>query len=161
MMLRNMLVTVWIGVFCLSGGECLDQAVRDIKRVVENLEDIKNLLQDLTDVEREVLERLGTMKEIGIEKELEKKRETVINDDMAKKDELTGEPGNLLTMKCRGRVDLSWKVLRAGGDILNLDSQARKLRITLSEATRGVYHCYSAGRLVHSFTVRMTGGNGK
>ena len=34
--------------FCLSGGEGLDQAVRDIKRVVENLEDIKNLLQVLS-----------------------------------------------------------------------------------------------------------------
>ena len=34
-----------VGVFCLSGGEGLDQAVRDIKRVVENLEDIKHLLQ--------------------------------------------------------------------------------------------------------------------
>ena len=62
---------------------------------------------------------------------------------------------------CRGRSDLSWKVERSGGDILNLDSQARKLRITLSEATTGVYHCYSAGRLVHSFAVRMTGGSGK
>ena len=48
-----------------------------------------------------MLETLGTMKEIGIEKELETNRETVINDDTAKKDELTGEPGKVLTMKCR------------------------------------------------------------
>ena len=37
-----------------------------------------------------MLERLGTMKEIGIEKALDTKRETVINDDTTKKDELTG-----------------------------------------------------------------------
>ena len=56
---------------------------------------------------------------------------------------------------CRGRSDLSWKVERIGGDILNLDSQARKLKIALSPATAGVYHCYSAGKLVHSFTVTV------
>ena len=48
-----------------------------------------------------MLERLGTMKEIGIEKELDTKRETLMNDDIAKKDELTSEPGKVLTMKCR------------------------------------------------------------
>ena len=53
-----------------------------------------------------MLERLGTMKEIGNEKELETKRETVINDDTAKKDELTGEPGKVLAMKCRLLIEL-------------------------------------------------------
>ena len=57
----------------------------------------------------------------------------------------------------RGRSDLSWKVERTSGDILNLDSQARKLKIELSPDTTGVYQCFSVGKLVHSFKVRVRG----
>jgi hypothetical protein len=58
---------------------------------------LNDVIQDLTDVERDVLETLGTMKDIGIDLEMQKGK----NYGMEKKDELSGESGDILMMRCR------------------------------------------------------------
>ena len=52
-----------------------------------------DVIQDLTDVERDVLETLSTIKENDLGK--------LKNYGIEKKDELSGESGEILMMRCR------------------------------------------------------------
>ena len=118
-------------------------------------------------MERDVLTTLGNMKELG----MEKTRQAVV-EKVDRVDQVVGKMGEVMILRCkyvvgflsklkvnildyRARSNLSWKVERSSGEILNLDSQSRKLKISLEPETAGIYHCYSGGKLAHSFHMTL------
>ena len=62
-------------------------------------------------------------------------------------------PKHFNTMCPRGRSNLSWKIGRPDGEVLNLDSTSRKLKVKMGPETVGLYHCYSWGQLVQTFNM--------
>jgi len=68
---------------------------------------------------------------------------------------LQGRPGEVIQLRCRARSDITWRVERPEGSIVDIESRARKLKVSLNSATTGVYKCYAGNDLVHSFHVTL------
>lgn len=130
-------------------GSCLavDQTVMELRRVNNNLEGIKSLLTGLQEVERGVLASIGVLGRAasGGGRALREGAE----------EHLQGRQGEVIQLRCRARSDLTWRVERPEGTIVDLESRARKLKVSVNSATTGVYKCYAGGNLVHSFHVTM------
>jgi len=127
----------------------VDQTVMELRRVNNNLEGIKSLLTGLQEVERGVLASIGVLGRTGSGagggRALREGAE----------EHLQGRQGEVIQLRCRARSDLTWKVERPEGTIVDIESRARKLKVSVNSATTGVYKCYAGGNLVHSFHVTM------
>jgi len=65
------------------------------------------------------------------------------------------ERGVLASIGVLGRAASGGGRALREGTIVDLESRARKLKVSVNSATTGVYKCYAGGSLVHSFHVTM------
>jgi len=130
-------------------GSCLavDQTVMELRRVNNNLEGIKSLLNGLQEVERGVLASIASLGRAGSGGGRAQRE--------GAEEHLQGRPGEVIQLRCRARSDITWRVERPEGSIVDIESRARKLKVSLNSATTGVYKCYAGNDLVHSFHVTL------
>ena len=94
----------------------MDQTVLELRRVNSNLEGLHGLLASVVEVERGVLAALGGLGRARAHRE-------------GAEEHVQGREGEVIQLRCRARARITWRVQRAGGALVELESRARKLKV--------------------------------